>query len=57
MLEKQVKYTGSPKAQGILDTWDDSLPKFIKVFPVEYKRVLGEMMKEDAELKREELND
>ncbi len=52
LLQNQVKYTGSKKAQFILDNWEDELPKFIKVFPIEYKRVLGEMMKEDAEIER-----
>ena len=33
--------TGSPRAKWILDNWDAMLPKFIKVFPHEYKRVLG----------------
>jgi glutamate synthase (NADPH/NADH) large chain len=27
----------------ILDNWDDYLPKFVKVMPVDYRRALQEM--------------
>jgi glutamate synthase domain-containing protein 2/glutamate synthase domain-containing protein 1/glutamate synthase domain-containing protein 3 len=53
MITKHVKYTGSPKAQRILDNWESELPRFVKVFPMEYRRVLGQMMKEDEAIKRE----
>ena len=39
--EATPKLTGSPRARWILDNWDEMLPKFVKVFPHEYKRVLG----------------
>jgi len=42
--------TGSPRAEWILDQWTAMLPKFIKIFPHEYKRVLGiERKKQDVE--------
>jgi len=53
MIEKHFKYTGSKRAQQILDNWENELHKFVKVFPMEYRRVLGQMMKEDAEKERE----
>lgn len=53
MIKDHVKYTGSPKAQSILDNWEEELPRFVKVFPMEYRRVLGQMMKEDEEFDRE----
>jgi glutamate synthase (NADPH/NADH) large chain len=53
MIEDHLKYTGSPKAAKILENWDYEVPRFIKIFPTEYKRVLGEMMKEDEEVKRD----
>ncbi len=43
LIEKHFKHTGSDKARKILDRWDDSRLKFVKVFPSEYKRALGEM--------------
>jgi glutamate synthase domain-containing protein 2/glutamate synthase domain-containing protein 1/glutamate synthase domain-containing protein 3 len=55
MIENHVKYTGSPRGQQILDTWEYSLPHFIKVFPTEYKRALGRMSKEDEAIEREEV--
>jgi len=35
------RYTGSERAAHVLDNWAELLPKFVKVFPHEYKRVLG----------------
>ena len=35
-------YTGSRNAKRILDGWDAILPKFVKVMPIDYKRVLAE---------------
>jgi glutamate synthase domain-containing protein 3 len=32
--------TGSPRAKRILENWNSMLPKFVKVFPHEFKRVL-----------------
>ncbi len=55
MLEKHVAYTGSLKAARILGDWQEHLPYFIKVFPMEYRRVLGKMMREDEATKRAEV--
>jgi glutamate synthase domain-containing protein 3 len=41
LLERHRDLTGSPRAAWILEHWADAQPKFIKVFPHEYKRVLG----------------
>jgi len=41
LLERHRDLTGSPRAAWILERWDESQPHFIKVFPHEYKRVLG----------------
>lgn len=56
MIEKHFKYTGSKKAAWILDHWEDCIPKFVKVFPMEYRKVLGQMLKEDADIKRLQMN-
>jgi glutamate synthase domain-containing protein 2/glutamate synthase domain-containing protein 3 len=42
LVQKHADATGSTVAQNILKNWDQSLPKFVKVFPKEYKRALGE---------------
>jgi glutamate synthase domain-containing protein 3 len=42
MITKHHAYTGSRKAKFILDSWDAMVPKFLKVMPIDYKRVLLE---------------
>ncbi len=37
------KWTGSLRARDILDHWNESRGKFVKVFPNEYKRALAEI--------------
>src|SRR5450432_2946915 len=41
MIFRHVEFTGSPRGQWILENWESMLEKFVKVFPHEYKRVLG----------------
>ena len=41
LIIRHGELTGSPQAARILQSWEAMLPKFIKVFPHEYKRVLG----------------
>ena len=41
LILRHANLTGSPRAKWILENWDAVLPKFVKVFPHEYKRVLG----------------
>ncbi|MBQ1766633.1 MAG: glutamate synthase subunit alpha, partial [Aquincola sp.] len=43
LIEDHHRWTGSLRAREILDHWADSRAKFVKVFPNEYKRALGEM--------------
>ncbi|HJO93219.1 MAG TPA: glutamate synthase large subunit [Victivallales bacterium] len=56
MINNHYIYTGSQKAKDILEDWDNALPKFIKVFPMEYRKVLGQMMKEDEKIERMVIN-
>ncbi len=41
LLERHHELTGSPKARWVLEHFGTMLPYFVKVFPHEYKRVLG----------------
>jgi len=43
LIERHFKYTGSTRARNLLDNWAVSRSKFVKVFPTEYKRALGEL--------------
>jgi glutamate synthase domain-containing protein 2/glutamate synthase domain-containing protein 1/glutamate synthase domain-containing protein 3 len=41
LIEQHAEATDSPRASWILENWYAMLPKFVKVFPHEFKRVLG----------------
>jgi glutamate synthase (NADPH/NADH) large chain/glutamate synthase (ferredoxin) len=43
LLADHNRWTGSKRARELLDNWDTSRAKFVKVFPIEYKRALGEI--------------
>jgi glutamate synthase domain-containing protein 2/glutamate synthase domain-containing protein 1/glutamate synthase domain-containing protein 3 len=40
LIERHVEATASPRGKWVLENWEQMLPKFVKVFPQEYKRVL-----------------
>ncbi|TKB70856.1 MAG: glutamate synthase large subunit [Nitrospira sp.] len=42
LITKHFMYTGSRKAKQVLDAFEATLPKFVKVMPVDYKRVMEE---------------
>ncbi|WP_395056039.1 glutamate synthase-related protein [Polaromonas sp.] len=48
LLEDHNRWTGSKRARELLDNWAEARGKFIKVFPLEYKRALGEMAAKKA---------
>ncbi|MBN8753922.1 MULTISPECIES: glutamate synthase-related protein [Variovorax] len=50
LLEDHHRWTGSKRARELLDTWAVSRTKFVKVFPNEYKRALGELHDRKVEL-------
>jgi glutamate synthase (NADPH/NADH) large chain len=43
LIERHFKLTGSTRARNLLDDWTNGRKKFVKVFPHEYRRALGEM--------------
>ena len=40
IVQRHAELTGSEKAKAVLNNWDATLPKFVKVMPKDYKRVL-----------------
>lgn len=40
MIQRHAKYTKSQKAVRVLENWEAMIPKFVKVMPRDYKRVL-----------------
>ena len=51
LIADHARYTGSKRAAEILADWDDYLPKFRKVMPVEYRRALAEMERRRPQLR------
>ncbi len=45
LIERHARFVDSSRAQEILDNWDDYLPRFVKVVPIEYRRALEEMQR------------
>jgi glutamate synthase (ferredoxin) len=48
LVENHRRLTGSAPAQYVLENWDTLLPKFVKVMPIDYRRVLEQMEREQA---------
>jgi len=40
-VRRHMEINGSQRAKWILENWNEAVARFIKVFPHEYKRVLG----------------
>ena len=43
LLADHNRWTGSRRARELLDNWEEARARFVKVFPNEYKRALGEI--------------
>ncbi len=43
LLEEHVEHTGSEKAKALLANWESTLSRFVKVVPVEYRKVLEKL--------------
>lgn len=48
MIEKHIKYTNSDYAMKILDNWESSIKKFVKVIPKDYKRMIEAIKRVEA---------
>ena len=46
LIERHVLYTGSARARHLLSTWDESVRRFVKVTPRDYRRALLELKAE-----------
>jgi glutamate synthase (NADPH/NADH) large chain/glutamate synthase (ferredoxin) len=49
LVTEHAERTGSPVARRVLDGWEEHLPRFVKVFPTDYKRVLAELDAAESE--------
>ncbi len=43
LIQNHKHYTGSQRAQHILENWDSYLPRFVKVMPVDYREALKQI--------------
>lgn len=49
MIEKHVKYTDSELGRSVLEDWDNIVTKFVKVIPKDYKRMMEQIAKVQAQ--------
>jgi glutamate synthase domain-containing protein 3 len=49
LIEAHRAYTGSASAGRVLDRWNELLPRFVKVMPRDYKRVLAQRKEREAQ--------
>jgi glutamate synthase domain-containing protein 3 len=49
-IENHHRHTGSARAKELLDGWTEWRGRFVKVFPNEYKRALGELAARGSKL-------
>jgi glutamate synthase (NADPH/NADH) large chain len=49
MIEKHLEYTGSARAREVLADWNASIPRFLKVIPKDYQRMLACIKKAHAQ--------
>jgi glutamate synthase (NADPH/NADH) large chain len=48
LIEKHVTFTGSEYAARILRDWTEMLPQFVKIMPIEYRRALDRIRREES---------
>lgn len=48
LIENHKRYTGSKRAQHILENWNEYLPRFVKVMPVDYRAALKQIQAAQA---------
>ncbi|HEV7805136.1 MAG TPA: glutamate synthase large subunit, partial [Solirubrobacteraceae bacterium] len=48
LVAEHLERTASPVAQRVLDEWESLGPRFVKVYPTDYKRVLAELAAEES---------
>jgi len=49
MIRRHAEYTGSDVAWKILATWEETAPRFVRVMPKDYKRMLDALRRAESE--------
>ncbi len=50
LIQHHLDHTGSANAKRVLDAWDEFLPKFVKVYPQDYRRVVEAHKRAESEI-------
>lgn len=45
LMQRHVRFTGSPKAKALLADWQTAQPHFVKVYPHEFRKAMEEAEK------------
>ena len=45
LMERHAEYTGSTVAKGLLRDWPKVAKRFVKIIPLDYRRVLEEQLR------------
>ncbi len=53
LVERHLLHTGSARAKAMLDNWNASLGKFVKVMPSDYAKALADMKARAASIAAE----
>jgi glutamate synthase (NADPH/NADH) large chain len=48
LVERHVMYTRSEHATRLLRDWEEILPRFVKVMPIDYRKALERIAKDQA---------
>ncbi|MDC7221976.1 MAG: glutamate synthase large subunit [Spirochaetales bacterium] len=54
LIEKHIGYTKSKIGMQIIESWDESLPLFVKVMPLDYKKALEKIKAEESKFTESE---
>jgi glutamate synthase (ferredoxin) len=49
LVERHLAHTSSQRARLLLDAWDDAVPKFVRVIPRDYKRMLASIARAEEQ--------
>ena len=53
LLERHREYTGSTVAERLLEEWEATVSRFVKVMPLDYRRVLEEQRSAEKDQQKE----
>ena len=48
MVKKHIKYTDSLLAKRLMESWEESLPNFVKVMPLDYRKALERIKEQET---------